>query len=296
MTATDIALTAEGLSKRYRRTWALRDCTLEVPAGRVIALVGPNGAGKSTLLRLSAGLLAPTAGTVRVLGEDPTANTPQVLARIGFLAQDHPLFKHFTVAELIRFGRSCNARFDQHLVESRMAELGIPLDRRAGALSGGQQAQVALALALAKHPALLLLDEPMAALDPVARLEFLQVLMGAVAVDGVTVLFSSHAVPELERVCDHLVVLNGSRVALTGDIETLLAEHRLLVGPRVSTEHENSATIVSATHSDRHTTLLVRDGGGPTAPGWQANPVGLEELVLAYLRRTPATTAEAVAA
>lgn len=285
MTGTEYALRTEGLSKRYRKTWALRDCTLAVPAGRVAALVGPNGAGKSTLLRLAVGLLAPTSGTVEVLGCPPAANTPQVLSRIGFLAQDQPLYRQFTVAELLRFGRSCNVRFDQRLAERRLAQLGIPLDRRAGALSGGQQAQVALALALGKRPDLLVLDEPMASLDPVARLEFLQVLMGAVAADGVTVLFSSHVVPELERVCDHLVVLNHSQVMLAGDTDTLLAEHRVLVGPRTDVDLDRAGTVVQAVHSDRHTTLVTRDGGVATAPGWQAQPIGLEELVLAYLRR-----------
>lgn len=285
MTATKYALRTEGLGKRYRRTWALRDCELALPAGRVIALVGPNGAGKSTFLRLVVGLLAPTTGTVEVLGESPTANTPSVLSRIGFLAQDHPLYRHFTVADMLRYGRSCNLRFDQGLAERRMSQLGIPLDRKAAALSGGQQAQVALALALAKRPDLLILDEPMASLDPVARLEFLQVLMAAVATDGITVLFSSHVVPELARVCDHLVVLDHGRVTLDGDIETLLGEHRLLVGPRTDTDLNRAGTVVEATHSDRHTTLLVRDGGTLTAPGWQAHPIGLEDLVLAYLRR-----------
>jgi ABC-2 type transport system ATP-binding protein len=285
MTTTEHALRTDGLGKRYRRTWALRDCSLAVPTGRVTALVGPNGAGKSTLLRLIVGLLAPTTGTVEVLGESPATNTPRVLSRVGFLAQDHPLYKHFTVGDLLRYGRSCNVRFDQGLAERRLARLGIPLDRKAGALSGGQQSQVALALALAKRPDLLVLDEPMAALDPVARLEFLQALMGAVAADGITVVFSSHVVPELERVCDHLVVLNHSQVTLAGDIDVLLDEHRVLVGPRTTADLDRAGTVVEATHSDRHTTLLVRDGGVATAPGWQANPIGLEELVLAYLRR-----------
>jgi ABC-2 type transport system ATP-binding protein len=285
VTATEFALRTDGVGKRYRRGWALRDCTLALPAGGVIALVGPNGAGKTTLLRLVVGLLAPSTGTVEVLGHDVTASTPQTLSRVGFLAQDHPLYKRFTVAEMLRFGRACNLRFDQGLAERRLAKLGIPLDRRAGTLSGGQQAQVALALALAKRPDLLVLDEPVASLDPLARHEFLQVLMGAVAEGGVTVLFSSHVVHELERVCDHLVVLNHGRVTLTGDIDTLLAEHRLLVGPRTATDLDRAGAVVEAVHSDRHTTLLVRDGGIPAAPGWQAQPVALEDLVLAYLRR-----------
>jgi ABC-2 type transport system ATP-binding protein len=283
VTATDFALRTDGVGKRYRRGWALRDCTLALPAGGVIALVGPNGAGKTTLLRLVVGLLAPSTGTVEVLGHDVTASTPQTLSRVGFLAQDHPLYKRFTVAEMLRFGRACNLRFDQGLAERRLAKLGIPLDRRAGTLSGGQQAQVALALA--KRPDLLVLDEPVASLDPLARHEFLQVLMGAVAEGGVTVLFSSHVVHELERVCDHLVVLNDGRVTLTGDIDTLLAEHRLLVGPRTATDPDRAGAVVEAVHSDRHTTLLVRDGALTPAPGWQAQPVALEDLVLAYLRR-----------
>ncbi|MFD5825271.1 ABC transporter ATP-binding protein [Lentzea sp. NPDC060358] len=285
MTADGFALRTDGLGKRYRKGWALRDCTLDLPAGGVIALVGPNGAGKTTLLRLAVGLLAPSTGTVRVLGHDVTASTPHTLSRIGFLAQDHPLYQRFTVAEMLRFGRSCNLRFDQGLAERRLAALGIGLDRRTGTLSGGQQAQVALALALAKRPDLLVLDEPVASLDPLARHEFLQVLMGAVAEDGVTVLFSSHVVHELERVCDHLVVLNRGRVTLAGDIDTLLTEHRRLVGPRTDTGPGRDGAVVETVHSDRHTTLLVRDGGIPAAPGWQAEPVALEDLVLAYLRR-----------
>ena len=285
MTETEFALRTDGVGKRYRRGWALRDCTLALPAGGVIALVGPNGAGKTTLLRLVVGLLAPSTGTVEVLGHDVTASTPHSLSRVGFLAQDHPLYKRFTVAEMLRFGRACNLRFDQGLAERRLTKLGIPLDRRTGTLSGGQQAQVALALALAKRPDLLVLDEPVASLDPLARHEFLQVLMGAVAEGGVTVLFSSHLVHELERVCDHLIVLNHGRVTLTGDIDTLLAEHRLLVGPRTATDLDRAGAVVEAVHSDRHTTLLVRDGAITTAPGWQAQPVALEDLVLAYLRR-----------
>ncbi len=287
---TEFAVRADGVGKRYRKGWALRDCTLDLPAGGVIALVGPNGAGKTTLLRLVVGLLAPSTGRVEVLGGD-VASSPRTLSRVGFLAQEHPLYKRFTVAEMLRFGRACNLRFDQGLAERRLAKLGIPLDRGAGTLSGGQQAQVALALALAKRPDLLVLDEPVASLDPLARHEFLQVLMGAVAEGGVTVLFSSHVVHELERVCDHLVVLNHGRVTLTGDIDTLLAEHRLLVGPRTDTDVERAGTVVEAVHSDRHTTLLVRDGAIPAAPGWQAKPVALEDLVLAYLRYPKAVAA-----
>jgi len=276
------ALSASGLSKRYGSTWALRECDLALPGGRVIALVGPNGAGKTTLLRLAVGLLAPTSGTIEVFGSSPTTNTPQALARIGFLAQEHPLYRGFTVADLLRFGSSLNIRFDRPLAVKRLAALGIPLDRKAGRLSGGQQSQVALALALAKRPELLVLDEPLSSLDPVARREFLQTLMGAVAADGITVLFSSHVVHELERVCDYLVVLSHGRIALDGDIDTLLARHRILTGPRSDVDGRWLGTVIETTHSDRHTSLLVRD---PAAiDGWTEEPVGLEDLIVAYLR------------
>ncbi|GIH05276.1 ABC transporter ATP-binding protein [Rhizocola hellebori] len=285
MTGNEQALATEGLGKRYGKKWALRGCTLALPAGKVIALVGPNGAGKTTLLRMAVGLVAPTVGTVEVFGQSPTENSPQALSRVGFLAQDHPLYRHFTVADLLRFGRSCNVRFDEGLALKRLSQLDIPLNRRAGALSGGQQAQVALALALAKRPDLLVLDEPLASLDPLARLEFQQTLMGAVAADGVTVLFSSHVVHELKQVCDHLVVLNHGHVAVQGDIDDLLGQHRLLTGPRVETGPRKSGSVIEANHADRHSTLLVRDGRTALLPGWQEQPVALEELVLAYLRR-----------
>jgi ABC-2 type transport system ATP-binding protein len=276
------ALSAQGLSKRYRSTWALRECDLALPAGRVIALVGPNGAGKTTLLRLTVGLLAPTSGTIEVCGSSPATNTPQALARIGFLAQEHPLYRSFTVADLLHFGASLNLRFDRPLAEKRLASLDIPLNRKAGALSGGQQSQVALALALAKRPDLLVLDEPLASLDPTARREFQQTLMGAVAQDGITVLFSSHDVHELERVCDYLVVLNHGRVAIDGDIDTILARHRILTGPRSDVDNPRLGTAIETTHSNQHTSLLVRDGAA--IDGWQEQPAGLEDVVLAYLR------------
>jgi ABC-2 type transport system ATP-binding protein len=285
---TGPALRTRGLGKRYRRGWALRDCTVELPRGQVTALVGPNGAGKTTLLRLAAGLLTPTEGSVDVLDRPAATGTPDAMSRVGFVAQDFPLYRHFTVADLLRFGRATNLRFDTGLAERRLNEWGVPLDRRAGALSGGQKAQVALALALAKRPELLILDEPLAALDPLARREFQQALMGAVAADDLTVLFSSHAVHELERVCDHLMVLDHGRMALHGEIETLLAEHRTMVGPRVTTDPDRSESIIEVAHSQRHTTMVVRTGALPVLPGWQTHPLGLEDLVLAYLRR-PAT-------
>jgi len=290
-TDTAIALEAERLGKRYGRLWALRDCTLAMPEGRIVALVGPNGAGKTTLLQLVAGLLTPTEGTVRVFGEAARANTPAALARVGFVAQDHPLYKGFRVTDLLTMGRRLNlpGRWDQALAERRLADLGIPLKQRAGKLSGGQQAQVALAMTLAKRPRLLLLDEPVASLDPLARREFMQVLMGAAVEDGLTVVLSSHVVAELERVCDHLVLLSAGRVQLAGEVDELLAGHRLLTGPRSDAmTTQQIPGVLRASHGDRQTTLLVRTAAGPgrppVHPNWQSHPVTLEDLVLAYLQ------------
>jgi ABC-2 type transport system ATP-binding protein len=280
------ALETNGLGMRYGRTWALRDCSVRLPAGRVIALVGPNGAGKTTLLHLVTGLLRPTEGTVEVFGQDARAGSAEALARVGFLAQEHPLYQAFSVANLLRMGRSLNLHWDQTMAERRLEELGIPLAKRAGALSGGQQAQVALALALAKRPALLVLDEPLANLDPIARRDFMRGVMAAVAEDEITVLLSSHVIADLEPVCDWLVLLKGGRLQLAGAIEDVLAGHQMLTGPR--TDDETAVPgLVRATHSDRHTDLLVRIGTDRPEPHprWRSHPVGLEELILAYLER-----------
>jgi ABC-2 type transport system ATP-binding protein len=276
------ALTTTGLGKKYRRNWALRDCSLSVPAGRVVALVGPNGAGKTTLLHLATGLLSPTTGDVRVLG----AAAGESLARIAFLAQAKPLYEGFTVAEMLRFGRRLNPRWDGDLATRRLADLDIPLDRRVGKLSGGQQAQVALTLVLAKRPELLMLDEPLANLDPLARHEVMRGLMSAVADTGMTVMLSSHVVSDLENTCDWLVVLNGGRVQVSGDIEELLAEHRLLTGPAELADGVAARTAtVDDARTDRQATMLVRGAPAALDPRWSTRGVGLEEMVLAYLRR-----------
>src|SRR5262249_19322747 len=215
------ALETAGLGKRYGRKWALQDCTVDIPAGRVAALVGPNGAGKTTLLRLAVGVLDPTAGSGRVFGRSPRKEPKEVLPRLGFVAQDHPLYKGFKVKDLLTLGRKLNPRWDDALARDRIRQLNIPLDARAGRLSGGQQAQVALALALAKRPDLLVLDEPLASLDPLARREFLSMLMEAVAEGGLTVLLSSHIIGDLERVGDYLVILSAAHVQLAGDIQEI---------------------------------------------------------------------------
>ncbi|WP_433728374.1 ABC transporter ATP-binding protein [Actinoplanes sp. CA-051413] len=279
------ALRTESLGRRYgRRTWALRNCTLELPRGRIIGLVGANGAGKTTLLHLAIGLLKPTEGTVSMFGRPIRMDQPTGLAQVGFVAQDHPLYRGFTVADMIRFGRSLNPRFDQPGAERRLRDLDIPLGRKAGALSGGQQAQVALTLALAKQPRVLVLDEPVASLDPLARRGVMRTLVDAVTEADLTVLLSSHMVGELERVCDHLVLLHEGRVRLAGDIDDLLAEHRLLTGPRTGAEDSSVEGVIAATHGQRHSNLLIRQPAGmPAHPRWETHPISLEDLVLAYL-------------
>ena len=286
-TMEETILQATGLGKRYRRKWALRDCSVAIPAGRVVALVGPNGAGKTTFLHLAVGLLRPTAGSVGMLGE-PTGHSAATLAKVAFLAQDKPLYDTFTVAELLRFGQRLNPTWDQEFARQRLAGLDIPLGRRSGKLSGGQQAQVALTLALAKRPDLLLLDEPLANLDPLARHEVMRDLMAAVADTAMTVVLSSHVVSDLEDTCDWLVVINQGRVQLSGDIEELLRSHRVLSGPvELAAGVTRRLSVVEDSRTDRQATLLARTGPqAPTLdPRWDTRPVNLEELVLAYLRQ-----------
>jgi ABC-2 type transport system ATP-binding protein len=274
-------LEAIGLSKRYGKTWALEDCTFSIPQGRVCALVGPNGAGKTTMLHCAAGLLEPTSGVVRVLGRTPEDDR-DLLARIGFVAQEMPLYRSFTVEEMLELGARCNPRWDGDAARERLARVHVPLDRRTGNLSGGQRAQVALAMALAKRPELLLLDEPLASLDPLARREFLQTLMEAVAMDGTSVVLSSHLVTDLERVCDHLIMIRDGRLRLTGDIEPLLKEHKILMGPRRD-RIAGVAEVVEQRGTDRQMVALVRLDGLVLDPAWEIRDVTLEDLVLAYL-------------
>jgi ABC-2 type transport system ATP-binding protein len=272
-----------GLSKRYRRVTALSDATITVPEGRISALIGPNGAGKTTLLRLLAGLARPTGGEVTVLGSRPAQN-PAFLAGVGYLAQEIPLYRRFSAEDHISIGAHLNARWDGALVRRRLESLGIPLNQRVGTLSGGQRAQLALALTLAKRPRLLLLDEPVAALDPLARRQFLAHLAEAVADGGLTVVLSSHLIADLERTCDHLILLAASRVQLCGDIETLLAEHQVLVGPaKDTTAIERDHTLVQAVRTARQATLLIRGNAPVIDPAFESAHVGLEELVLGYM-------------
>ncbi len=271
------------LGKRYRRLWALSDCTLSVPAGHVVGLVGPNGAGKTTLLSLATGMLAPTTGTIEVLGGRPAAG-PAQLARVGYLAQDAPVYAGLSVAEHLRLGAHLNAGWDAGLARGRVGRLDLDGGQKAGTLSGGQRAQLALTLAVAKRPELLILDEPVASLDPLARREFLQDLMEATAEQGLSVVLSSHLVGDLERVCDYLIVLVGSRVRLAGPVEELLARHHLLSGPRRDPGSlPDSMQVISASHTDVQSTLLVRTSGPVLDPAWMVSEVALEDLVLGYM-------------
>jgi ABC-2 type transport system ATP-binding protein len=280
------ALDAAALGKRYGRRWALTDCTVSIPAGRVVGLVGPNGAGKTTLLHLAVGLLEPSAGSISVLGQRPGSDLT-TLTRIGFLAQDSPTYARLTVGQHLQMGEWLNPEsWDAGFASHRVEELGLDRRQRAGTLSGGQRAQLALTLAVAKRPELLILDEPVAALDPLARREFLQTLMEVVAVDGVSVVLSSHLIADLERVCDYLVVLVAGRVAVTGDVEDLLASHHRLTGPRRDPARlPANQSVIEESHAEKQTTLLVRTEDPILDPAWTVTPVTLDDLVLAYMRQ-----------
>jgi ABC-2 type transport system ATP-binding protein len=290
-----VVIAARALGKQYGRRWALRDCTLDVPAGHVVGLVGPNGAGKTTLLSLATGLLTPTAGTIEVLGGEP-ASSPAQLARVGFLAQEAPVYTGLSVADHLRFGARLNPGWDAALARDRVDRLDLDPTQKAGKLSGGQRAQLALTLAVAKRPELLILDEPVASLDPLARREFLQDLMEAVADQGLSVVLSSHLVADLERVCDYLIVLTAGRVQVAGEVDELLATHHLLTGPRrLPSALPAGQQVISESHTDRQTTLLVRTSRPVLDPAWTISQVSLEDIVLAYMsldasiaRRRPA--------
>jgi ABC-2 type transport system ATP-binding protein len=278
-------LEASGLGKQYGNRWALTDCTLSVPAGHVVGLVGPNGAGKTTLLQLAVGLLAPSAGSITVLGGTP-GDDPAQLRRVGFVAQDTPTYANLSVADHLRFGDWCNDGFDRDGATRRIESIGLDSRQQAGKLSGGQRAQLALTLALAKRPELLILDEPVASLDPLARREFLQHLMEAVVEHELSVILSSHLVADLERVCDYLVVLVDSRVQVAGTVDDLLATHLRLSGPRRDpTSLPADLEVIEASHTDVQSTLLVRASGPILDPSWTVAAISLEDLVLAYLGR-----------
>jgi len=273
------ALRCAGLGHRYgRKVWGLRDCDLDVPVGRVVALVGPNGSGKTTLMSMAAGLLAATAGSVEVAGGAPARR----LDRIGFVAQDAPLWPRLRVADVLEIGRCMNGGFDSALAAGRIRRLGIRPRARISALSGGHRAQVALTLVLAKKPELFLLDEPMANLDPLARREFLASMFEACTETGATVLYSSHAVAELERICDYLILLRAGHVRVAGDIDELRQQHRVISGPDGWPASGGWQVISQRTMAGR-TTALVRASGQLAGPGLHAAAPAFDELVLGYL-------------
>jgi ABC-2 type transport system ATP-binding protein len=277
-----------GLGKRYRRRWALRECTLAIPAGRVVGLVGPNGAGKTTLLHLAVGLLAPTSGSIRVLGANP-ADGPVQLGRVGFVAQDTPVYARLSVAQHLRMGAWLNPGWDQEMADSRIGQLGLDPRQRAGTLSGGQRAQLALTLAIAKRPGCLILDEPLASLDPLARREFLRSLMEIVAAQQISVVLSSHLIADLERVCDYLVALVASRVQVAGEVSELLSSHHRLCGPRRDASSlPANQEVIEESHTDKQSTFLVRTSDPVHDPAWTVRPVTLDDLVIAYMSRDAA--------
>ena len=279
-------LEARKLGMRYGRRWALQDLTLDVPGGRIMALVGPNGAGKTTFLQLAMGFAEPSAGTVVAFGLSPRRDAAAFLPRVGYAAQEPPLFRRFSVRELLKMGSRLNRRWDGPLAASRLRRLGIGLDLSVASLSGGMRAQVALVLALAKMPDLLLLDEPMASLDPLARHEFMRLLMAASAEQGLTVVLSSHIIGDLRATCDYLVVLTRGRTQLAGDMDEIVGTHQLLVGPVDSIDAIGHVQeIVQVELSERQASLLVRMRGPLLDPRWESYPVDLDQIVLAYLSR-----------
>jgi ABC-2 type transport system ATP-binding protein len=278
-------LQAQALGKRYGRRQALAECTLEIPSGHVVGLVGPNGAGKTTLLKIASGMLAPTTGRIEVLGQQPAADSTQ-LARVGYVAQDTPTYPNLSVADHLKLGAKMNPRWDAKLAQARIDQLDLDPKQKAGKLSGGQRAQLALTVAVAKRPELLILDEPVASLDPLARRDFLRHLMESVAENGTSVILSSHLVSDLERVCDYLIVLASSRVQLAGETEDLIAQHhRIVCTRRKDTDLPSGLEVIWAEHTDRQSTFIVRCETALPPGDWSAEHLELEDLVLTYMER-----------
>ena len=278
------AMEARGLGKRYRRGWALRDCSFRLPAGRICGLVGPNGAGKSTLLGTASRQLAPSEGELRVFGVP--VDDPAVMPRFAYLGQDKPLFKRFTVAETLRMGGELNPGWDAGAAERIVRSGDVPMHAAVGTLSGGQRTRVAFALAFGKRPDLLLLDEPMSDLDPLARNEMSTLLMAEAVERGTTVVMSSHLLSELEDMCDYLLVLAGGRIRMAGDADALVPAHALVTGvtrdgglPAALTRH----TVIEKRVQGRQFQAMVRRDG-PLSGDWQVSEPSLEEVLLAHLR------------
>jgi ABC-2 type transport system ATP-binding protein len=283
-------LAASALGKRHRHCWALRNCTLEIPESAIVGIAGPNGAGKSTLLGLVVGLLRPTEGSVSVCGFDPHTDT-RARAEIGYVAQGTPLYRAFSVGEMLEFARSTNARWDGALARELLS--GLSSDSRVSELTPGDAARLAVALAVGKRPALLLLDEPFARLDPLAGRDVLRLLMDGAAETSSTVVVATRVVTDIERVCERIVLLTGGRVRLDADVEELLATHRVLTGARRPLGRIRGVDeIVREQSSGRQLSLLVRTDGGLIDPSWTVDEIGLEDLLLAYMAPTELPSAQ----
>jgi ABC-2 type transport system ATP-binding protein len=280
------AVSTNELGCRFGELWALRDCTFELPAGRVAAVVGPNGAGKTTLLNMLVGLWPPSHGAAKVFGEIPD-DTESFLARVGFVAQDAPLYRDFSAADHLRMGKHLNPTWHDDVARERLLAAEVPLERPTSTLSGGQRAQLALALALGKEPDLLILDEPLASLDPIARRDFMQSLMASSAT-GTTVMLSSHLISDLAHVCEFLIVIVRGRLRLVGDIDELLAQHRWIIASTDDAARmPTGVDVVIAYEQQRNSRLLVRTAEPLLNPALVTKPVDLEDLVLAYLETKP---------
>jgi len=277
-------VTTTNLQKSYKNKLALNDFTIDVPAGAVVALVGPNGAGKTTLLDIIAGLLSPTSGEVQLF-EKANPGSLEALQRISFVAQNSPLNKTTSVIDAMRVTKLLNVTFDWEYAQGRLLRLQIPLKRRIGKLSGGQQAQVALTLAIARRPDLLLLDEPLSSLDSLARQQFLSELMTSVATTNMSVIFSSHSISELEKVCDHLILIVDGEVKLCDSMESIIESHRMIACAPGELDYHQDIEIIERKLGTRFATHLIRAKNLLSLSGLESKPSNLENIVLAYLRR-----------
>ncbi len=274
---------ASHLSKKYRSKFALSDCNISIPKGHVVGLVGPNGAGKTTLIQIAVGLISTYDGEIQVLGGSPGKDSEHI-SKVGFVAQDSPLYNQYTVGDHLNFGKWLNPNWDQESALARIERLDLNMKQKVGSLSGGERAQLALTIAVSKRPELLILDEPVASLDPLARRTFLQFLMEDVASNGISVLMSSHLVSDLERVCDYLIVLVSSRVQLAAPVDELLLNHkRLICKRRSASELPNNVEVIEQSHTDTQSSFIAKVNGQIWNREIEEENIGLEDLVLAYM-------------
>jgi len=291
VSADEMVIETEALTKRFRRRTALSECSLSVPRGRVVALVGPNGSGKTTLLRLLAGLSRPTEGRISVFGEEMSMSNTDLRSRVGYLDQDRPLYERWRVREILEFGRRTNPAWDADFAAQHLARLDIDLESLVKNLSGGQRAQVALAVCFAKRPDLVLLDEPASALDPVARQDLLQNITELFADNEASVLMATHAIDDVSAICDYVIILSKSRVVLSEDLDYVLESHRLLSrGVDDGVPVPRGATVLDERRTTREITYLVRLGMPMERDGWRIERPTFNEIAIAYLRDRPRTS------